>query len=470
MKKNDRLVLTIEDLGEDGVGIGRLDGYIWFVKDALIGDMVEASVMKMKKNYGFARLVQILKPAPGRVKARCPVARACGGCQLQELSYEEQLHFKERKVCNHLKRIGGVGGLLLPEEAALADETPDAIVMEPIIGMEEPWRYRNKAQYPIGHTKDGRLTAGFYAGRTHALIPLPEGGCLLSSEEDQGLLKVILDFMQEYGIQSYQETEHTGLVRHVLLRKGFYSGQQMVCLVINGETLPHAEVLSARLKGAGVASLSLSVNMERTNVIMGKHTIHLYGPGYITDRIGKLEYRISPDSFYQVNPLQTKKLYETALEFAGLTGNETVWDLYCGIGTISLFLAQKARMVYGVEVVLQAVGDARENALRNGIHNAEFFVGEAEEVLPQQYEQNQIRADVIVVDPPRKGCARACLDTILKMAPDRVVYVSCDSATLGRDVKYLSGGGYRLTRVRTIDMFPMSGHVETVVLMSRKDK
>lgn len=467
MKKNDVFTVTIEDMGEDGAGIGKTDGYTWFIKDALIGDVIQASVMKMKKNYGFARLVKILEPAPGRVEPRCPVARACGGCQLQELDYREQLRFKERKVYNHLKRIGGMDRLFLPEDREKAAGVLDAVVMEPIIGMEDPWRYRNKAQYPVGLGKDGQLAAGFYAGRTHSLIPAPGLDCLLGCQENKELLKIILDFMKEYKIPSYDEAAHQGLVRHVLLRKGFSSGGLMVCLVINGEELPHGGELAERLREAGVSSVSYSVNTERTNVIMGTRIVNLYGPGYITDTIGDIEYRISPLSFYQVNPVQTEKLYGTALEFADLSGGETVWDLYCGIGTISSFLAKKAGKVYGVEIIPQAIEDARENARRNGIENVEFFVGKAEEVLPEQYERNHVHADVIVVDPPRKGCDPVCLETILKMAPERVVYVSCDSATLARDVKFLEENGYRAMRVRSVDMFPMGGHVETVVLLSK---
>lgn len=452
IRKNDKFVITIEDMSEDGAGIGKLDGYIWFVKDALIGDVIEASAMKMKKNYGFARLVRVIEPAPGRVAPKCPAARACGGCQMQELDYAEQLKFKEKKVYNHLKRIGGL----------------EEIPMEPIIGMENPWRYRNKAQFPIGTGKDGQPIAGFYAGRTHSLIPVPELDCLLGCEENKELLGVVLDYMKEYKIAAYDETAHKGLVRHVLLRKGFASGELMVCVVINGDRLPREDVLVDRMKAAGVSSVSLSINKEKTNVIMGTEIVNLYGPGYIADKIGGIEYRISPLSFYQVNPAQTERLYSTALEFADLSGGETVWDLYCGIGTISSFLAQKAGKVYGVEIIPEAIEDARANAERNSIKNVEFFVGKAEEVLPEQYEKNHVYADVIVVDPPRKGCDLVCLDTILKMSPEKVVYVSCDSSTLARDVKYLCGNGYEVKRVRPVDMFPMSGHVETVALLVKK--
>ncbi len=452
MKKNDLFETVILDMSEDGAGIGRTDGYTWFIKDTVMGDRVEASVMKMKKNYGFARLVRILEPSPQRIPERCPVARQCGGCQLQAMSYEEQLKFKERKIRNHLSRLGG-----LPE---------DEIPMEPVMGMENPWRYRNKAQFPFGRNKDGRIVTGFYAGRTHSIIEHED--CLLGIEENKEILEIIKNFMEEYNIEPYSEEEHKGLVRHALIRKGFATGELMVCLVINGRSLPRSRELTERLcRIPGMTSISLSVNREKTNVIMGTEILNLYGPGFIADCIGDVKYRISPLSFYQVNPVQTGKLYETALEFAGLEGGETVWDLYCGIGTISLFLARKAGKVCGVEIVPQAIEDARENARLNGMKNVEFFVGKAEEVLPEQYEKNHIRADVIVVDPPRKGCDEKCLETIVKMEPKRLVYVSCDSATLGRDVKYLREKGFKVERVRGCDMFGWSTHVETVLLMTR---
>ena len=453
-KKNDVFQVRIEDMSDTGEGIGKTDGFIWFVKDAVIGDMVEARVMKTKKSYGFVRLIQVLEPSACRVTPRCPSARQCGGCQLQAMSYEEQLRFKENKVRNNLSRIGG-----LPE-----------IPMEPIIGMDEPWRYRNKAQFPFGKDKDGRIITGFYAGRTHAIIEQED--CLLGVEENQPILDCIRGFMEEYHIAPYEEELHKGLIRHVLIRKGFTTGELMVCLVLNGDVkkLKAPKVLVERLVKlfpSHMASISCSINREKTNVIMGKEIVNLHGPGYITDYIGNVCYRISPLSFYQVNPVQTQKLYGTALEYAGLTGEETVWDLYCGIGTISLFLAQKAKKVYGVEIIPQAIDDARANAKLNHFENVEFFVGKAEEVLPEQYEKNQVYADTIVVDPPRKGCDSVCLDTIVKMAPEKVVYVSCDSATLARDVKYLGERGYEVKRVKTVDMFPWSGHVETVCLLSK---
>ena len=456
MEKNQEFIVTIEDMNEDGAGVGKVDGYIWFVKDAVIGDVVRAKAMKMKKSYGFARLMEVLEPSASRVIPSCPVARQCGGCQLQHMSYAEQLRFKERKVMNNLIRIGKFA--------------EDEIHMLPIMGMEEPWRYRNKAQFPFGKDKDGNVIAGFYAGRTHAIVEAED--CLLGVEENREILDIVKQFMKEMKIEPYDELSHKGLVRHVLIRKGFKTGEIMVCLVINGNKLPGKERLVEMLTGVdgikGMTSISYSVNQEKTNVIMGKEIVNLYGPGYITDYIGNVKYQISPLSFYQVNPVQTERLYGTALEYAGLTGNEIVWDLYCGIGTISLFLAQKAKKVYGVEIVPQAIEDARRNAEINGIHNAEFFVGKAEEVLPERFEKNHVHADVIVVDPPRKGCDAVCLDTILKMRPERVVYVSCDSATLARDLRYLADGGYVVERGRCCDMFPGTVHCETVVLLSQQ--
>ena len=448
-KKNDKIELVIEDMSETGEGIGKTDGFTWFIKDTVIGDQVEAKVMKVKKSYGFARLEQIIEKSKNRVVPPCPVARQCGGCQLQAMDYAEQLKYKEKKIYNNLVRIGGFS------------EVP----MLPIMGMDEPWRYRNKAQFPWGTDKEGNLVTGFYAGRTHSIIGCED--CLLGIEENQEILKRIKSHMERHGLRPYDEETHKGLMRHTLIRKGFKTGELMVCQVINGKSLPHSDALvKSLMEIPGMTSISVSVNREQTNVIMGTQVENLYGPGYITDYIGDVKYQISPLSFYQVNPVQTEKLYGTALEYAGLTGDETVWDLYCGIGTISLFLAKKAKKVYGVEIVPQAIDDARENAKLNGIDNVEFFVGKAEEVLPEQYEKNRVYADVIVVDPPRKGCDEVCLDTIVKMAPKRVVYVSCDSATLARDLKYMRERGYEVVKVRGCDMFPQTTHVEVVIMMT----
>ncbi|MEG2699769.1 MAG: 23S rRNA (uracil(1939)-C(5))-methyltransferase RlmD, partial [Hungatella sp.] len=451
MIKNEIFTITIEDMNETGEGVGKLDGYIWFVKDTIIGDVVEVKAMKTKKSYGFARLMRVITPSPHRVKPPCPVARQCGGCQLQAMSYEEQLIYKERKVYNNLLRIG---------KFAEGD-----FQMLPIMGMEDPLRYRNKAQFPFGKNRDGKIITGFYAERTHAIIETED--CLLGAKVNQDILNKIKAYMKEYNIQPYDEESHRGLIRHALIRVGFKTDEVMVCLVINAKKLPYAEKLTESLLTiTGMKSISYSINRERTNVILGSEIVNLYGSDYITDYIGDVQYRISPLSFYQVNPSQTEKLYGTALEYAGLTGDETVWDLYCGIGTISLFLAQKAKQVYGVELIPESIQDARINAALNGITNVEFFVGNVEEVLPKAYEENQIHADVIVVDPPRKGCDEVCLATIVKMEPERVVYVSCDSATLARDLRYLADRGYRVEKVRCCDMFGMTCHVEAIILMT----
>ena len=507
-KKNDIVSVTIEDIGNDGEGIGKAEGYTLFVKDAVIGDVVEARITKCKKNYGYARVEKVVTPSPFRVEPKCPFHRQCGGCQIQAMSYERQLIYKQDKIRNDLLRIGGF--------------TPEQIdkVMEPIVGMEEPWHYRNKAQFPVGYDREGNLITGFYAGRTHDIIANTD--CALGAPENKLILEAVLSYMRENKVSAYRENTNEGLVRHVLIRTGFCSGEIMVCLVINGKKLPAAEKLVeklTRLEFTGVegaetvgvrrqdvketdrripvkkiTSICVSINTEKTNVIMGKEIRVLWGSERIQDTLCGLTFSISPLSFYQVNPRQTEKLYELALEYAALTGDETVWDLYCGIGTISLCMAKRAKKVYGVEVVPQAIEDARKNAQRNQITNVEFYVGKAEEVLPAFYkeqdgsvgpetvkenekveveersvQEQQRHPDVIVVDPPRKGCDERCLETMLAMQPGRIVYVSCDPATLARDLKVLCEGGYELKKVRGVDQFGHTGHCECVSQLVRKD-
>ncbi len=488
-QKNDLVTVTIEDMGNEGEGIGKVNGFTLFVKDAVLGDTVEARIVKNKKNYAYARLEKVVTPSPFRVTPACAYHRQCGGCQLQALSYQKQLEFKQKKIRDNLIRIGG-----------FSPEYIDA-KMEPVIGMEEPFHYRNKAQYPVGTDREGNVITGFYAGRTHSIIANTD--CCLGASKNKDILEIILDYMRTCHVSAYNEITGEGLIRHILIRTGFTSKEIMVCLVINRnrtgspkgnknrEYLPRQNELIQRLAEIeNMTSVSVSINTERNNVIMGKEIHTLWGSPVISDTIhvrdmqkegypftGKeLTFHISPLSFYQVNPVQTEKLYSLALEYAGLTGRETVWDLYCGIGTISLFLASNAKKVYGVEVVLQAVEDARENAKRNGICNAQFFLGKAEEVLPEFYEKagkdfdsaaDMLHPDVIVVDPPRKGCDEACLQTMLQMQPERIVYVSCDCATLARDLKVLCDGGYELKKVRGVDQFGMTVHVETVCLLSK---
>ena len=462
MNKNDIVTVEITDIGVSGEGIGHVDGYTLFIKDAVIGDVVEAKVMKAKKNYGYARLMKVITPSEYRVEPKCAFARRCGGCQIQEMSYNRQLVFKDQKIRGNLERIGGF--------------TKDQIdtVMQPVVGMEHPFGYRNKAQFPFGTDKEGNPITGFYAGRTHDIIANTD--CALGVEQNKEILEIILQYMRENKIKSYDEKTGKGLIRHALIRYGFKTKEIMVCLVVNGKKLPKAERLIEKLiQIEGMTSITISPNTRRDNVIMGDSYEILWGQGYITDYIGNVKYQISPLSFYQVNPVQTEKLYGLALEYADLKGDETVWDLYCGIGTISLFLAQKAKQVYGVEIVPQAIDDAKENAKINAIDNAEFFVGKAEEVLPEYYAEYErehngetAHADVIVVDPPRKGCDETLLETIVKMQPEKVVYVSCDSATLARDLKYLCANGYEIRMCRGVDQFPQSVHVETVVLLSQQ--
>ena len=450
-RKNDLVTLEIEDCGIDGEGIGKADGFTVFVKDAVIGDTVTAKIIKTKKNYGYGRLMEVLKPSPYRVEPKCEFARQCGGCQLQALSYDQQLVFKTNKVKGHLERIGGFTD----------------IPMEPIIGMDELFHYRNKAQFPVGRNKEGKIVTGFYAGRTHNIIENRD--CALGVAENKEVLDRVIAHMEKYGIEPYNEATGKGLVRHVLIRYGYFTKEVMVCLILNGNKIPKEELLVKSLcEIPGMTSITINVNKKHSNVILGEEIRLLWGQEYITDRIGDISYQISPLSFYQVNPMQTQKLYAKALEYADLHGEETVWDLYCGIGTISLFLAQKAKFVRGVEIVPAAIENAKENAKLNGLENTEFFVGKAEEVLPREYKKNGVYADVIVVDPPRKGCDETLLETMVEMNPDRIVYVSCDSATLARDLKYLCERGYELRKVCPVDQFGMTVHVETVVLLSQQ--
>ena len=450
-RKNDLVTLEIEDCGIDGEGIGKADGFTVFVKDAVIGDTVTAKIIKAKKNYGYGRLMEVLKPSPYRVEPKCEFARQCGGCQLQALSYDQQLVFKTNKVKGHLERIGGFTD----------------IPMEPIIGMDELFHYRNKAQFPVGRNKEGKIVTGFYAGRTHNIIENRD--CALGVAENKEVLDRVIAHMEKYGIEPYNEATGKGLVRHVLIRYGYFTKEVMVCLILNGNKIPKEEQLVKSLcEIPGMTSITINVNKKHSNVILGEEIRLLWGQEYITDRIGDISYQISPLSFYQVNPMQTQKLYAKALEYADLHGEETVWDLYCGIGTISLFLAQKAKFVRGVEIVPAAIENAKENAKLNGLENTEFFVGKAEEVLPREYKKNGVYADVIVVDPPRKGCDETLLETMIEMNPERIVYVSCDSATLARDLKYLCERGYELRKVCPVDQFGMTVHVETVVLLSQQ--
>ena len=521
-KKNDLVVLEITDLTEEGQGVGKCDGLVFFVKGTVMGDLVEAKILKVKKNYAYAKVEKLRQASPYRVTPLCPVAVKCGGCQLQHLSYEKELAWKEDRIAQSLIRIAGIS----EEEVRKRGEG--------ILGGETV-RYRNKAQYPVKNEKGNReekalggrvfeeekrgseneqtafdsLGIGFYGFHSHRIIETED--CLINSAENPLILNCIKEWAREYKISGYEEETGKGLLRHIFLRKGFSTGEILLCLVLNGKNLPHAKELWEKLqrlplraevgglqRGAEVScrmdaeseadvhcgknrkvpgrmvGLSMNINEGRGNAILGRETRCLYGKDSIEDKIGELSFSISVPSFYQVNPAQTEKIYGKALEYAALTGEETVWDCYCGIGTISLFLAQKAKQVYGLEIVPEAIENAKKNAEKNGLHNTEFYVGAAEEVLPMWVEGQKREGkdvgnlvDVVSLDPPRKGCDEACLSAVLELSPKRIVYVSCDPGSLARDMKYLREGGYTLEKWVGLDNFPRTGHVETVALLSK---
>ena len=565
-KKNDLVALEITDLTEEGQGVGKCDGLVFFVKGSVMGDVVEAKILKVKKNYAYAKVEKLLEASPYRVTPLCPVAGKCGGCQLQHLSYEKELAWKEDRIAQSLIRIAGI-----PEEEVHAKG-------EGILGGKTE-RYRNKAQYPVQNGKGIReektagggapvkskkeseneqesyesLCMGFYGFHSHRIIESED--CLINSAENPLILRCIKNWAREYQISGYEEETGKGLLRHIFLRKGFSTGEILLCLVLNGKSLPYGKELWENLQGlplsaeegdlqrevdipremdtesraelhcgvdtqseddgrcgvdtereadihcgmdaqseadvhygknrkvpGKIVGLSMNINEGHGNAILGRETLCLYGKDNIEDKIGELSFSISVPSFYQVNPVQTEKIYGKALEYAALTGEETVWDCYCGIGTISLFLAQKAKQVYGLEIVPEAIENAKKNAEKNGLHNTEFYVGAAEEVLPKWVEEQKRElsakgadcgigdmVDVVSLDPPRKGCDEACLSAVLELSPKRIVYVSCDPGSLARDMKYLREGGYELEKWVGIDNFPRTGHVETVALLSKLD-
>ncbi|ULL13788.1 23S rRNA (uracil(1939)-C(5))-methyltransferase RlmD [Paenibacillus sp. H1-7] len=465
--KNEEYEAEIVGIGHEGEGVGRVNGFTLFIQGALPGERVLVKVLKLKKQYGYAKLLKILRPSPDRIAAPCPIYSQCGGCQLQHLSYEAQLRFKRQLVVDNLERIGK-----LKVAESEADASEKGILVHPTLGMDDPWRYRNKAQVPIGFEaanadREGGLIGGFYAQGSHRIIDMDE--CLIQQENNDLVVAEVKRIARELGIRAYNEETHKGLLRHVVARYGFNTGDIMVVLITNGESMPHKDELVGLLRQAipGLKSICQNVNKERTNVIFGDKTNVLWGDDVIYDTIGDIRFAISARSFYQVNPVQTEVLYSKALDFAGLSGEETVIDAYCGIGTISLFLAQRARQVYGVEIVGEAIDDARRNALLNGIRNVQFEVGAAEVVIPEWRRQG-IAPDVIVVDPPRKGCDAALLATILEMRPARVVYVSCNPSTLARDLRVLEDGGYSTVEVQPVDMFPLTVHVESVASLIYK--
>ena len=498
IEKNKLYIVNIEDMSDEGLGIGHIDGMAVFVKDTAPGDEAEVRIVKVKKNFCFGRLERIITPSSFRVEPFCPMARKCGGCTLQHISYEKELDIKKNRVLNCLSRIGGI-------------ENPEQY-LEDVYGMKSPYHYRNKMQFPVGVRGDSskeskaesdaekkykdsfsafscqtKTVLGFYAGRTHSLIPITN--CKIGHGVNKAVISAVTKWADKCKISVYNEETGEGILRHVLTRVGFATGQLMVCIVVNTKNVPETDKLVAELSrevekyraggnNVKLKSVVMNVNKERTNRILGDKTILINGRDYITDYIGDVKFQISAQSFYQVNPVQTEKLYSKALEYADLTGEEIVWDMYSGIGTISLFLAQKAKKVYGVEVVSQAIEDAKINAEINDITNVEFFVGKAEEVVPVWMENHigvydshssklHRGVDVVVVDPPRKGCDEKLLETIVTMSPKRMVYVSCDPATLSRDLKYLLANGFKLERFAVYDQFSRTMHCETVALLTR---
>lgn len=448
VEKNKDYIITIDNLGYEGEGVGRINGFALFVPGALPGEEVEVKIVKVNRSFAFCKLLKVISQSEERIEPVCSLKR-CGGCQLMHLSYDAQLRFKKQRVIDSMKRIGKL----------------ENVVVHDTIGMKEPYRYRNKAQFPVG-LKNGKVVAGFYAPRSHEIIDTPS--CMIQDEVSDRVMEIVREWAYEKDISIYDESSGKGLLRHVMVRKAFRTGEVMVVIIINGSDIPYKEALIDLLidRIAGLKSVMLNINREATNVVLGRKSKVLYGSGTITDYIGALKFQISPLSFFQVNPVQTEVLYNKALDYAGLTGEETVIDAYCGTGTISLFLAQKAKKVYGVEVVEPAILDARKNARENNVDNVEFIVGKSEEIIPELYK-NGVKADVIVVDPPRKGCDEELLRTIASMKPDRVVYVSCDPGTLARDLKYLGENGYKVMEIQPVDMFPVTAHVESIVLMTR---
>ncbi|NUU61124.1 23S rRNA (uracil(1939)-C(5))-methyltransferase RlmD [Paenibacillus agri] len=488
VNKNDEVMLDIIGMTHEGEGVGRVEGFTLFVQGALPGEKIRAKVLKTKKQYGYAKLLKIEQASGDRIAPPCEIYDMCGGCQLQHMDYAAQLAWKRQLVVDNLERIGklqvtggrSASGSSVDNGAGVvpnvsngndsADGTTalptSGIIVRPTLGMDEPWRYRNKAQVPIGDSEGG-LVGGFYARGSHRIIDMET--CLIQHDENDNVVRRVKEIGRRLGITAYDEETGKGLLRHVVVRVAFVTGEMMVVLVTNGDRIPRKEewIAEIRRELPAVTSICQNVNTRQTNVIFGDVTRTLWGSDVIYDYIGDVKFAISARSFYQVNPAQTEVLYGKTVEYAGLTGNETVIDAYCGIGTISLFLAQHAKQVYGVEIVPEAIEDARANARLNDMDNVVFEVGASEDVIPNWKEQG-ITPDVIVVDPPRKGCDARLLETILAMKPEKVVYVSCNPSTLARDLRVLEDGGYRTVEVQPVDMFPHTVHVESVALLVRK--
>ncbi len=449
IKLNNTYTLTIQDMGHSGEGIGRINNFTIFVDKSVIGDKVEVKIIALKKNYGMGKVIKYIEHSPYRTTPKCSIASQCGGCQIQNIQYEKQLELKKKIVKDNLERIGGLSDIKVHD----------------VIGMEEPFRYRNKGQFPIGY-KNKEIQLGFYMTKSHEIVPCD--ACQIQHETSDVILQKIKAIIKKHNITIYNEKTGKGNLRHIITKVAYATEEMMLILVTNGKELPNKEAFIHDIikEMPFITSLIQNINTKKSNVILGPKNITLYGKPTITDKIKDIAFNISPQSFYQVNPIQTEKLYEKALEYANLTGEETVFDLYCGIGTITLFLAQKAKKVIGVEIVQEAVKDAQKNAKQNQIDNVEFHAGKAEDIVPKLYKQGA-QADVVVVDPPRKGCDEILLSTIADMQPNSIVYISCNPSTLARDLKYLSKKGYKTQEVQPVDMFPHTMHVEAVTLLTK---
>ncbi|MCY6354531.1 23S rRNA (uracil(1939)-C(5))-methyltransferase RlmD [Clostridium sp. ZS2-4] len=466
VEKNKEYDVEISGLGYEGEGVAKIDNYTIFIHGAMLGEKVRVKIVKVKKSFAFGKLIEILEASKDRREPVCSIYKRCGGCSLQHLYYEAQLEFKKNRVRDVLERIGKlqISNQLLVTSNQEKDN--EGVILHNTTGMKEPYRYRNKVQLPVGK-ENGDIKIGFYAPRSHDIIDMQT--CHIQDETADKVVKFTKEWMKKYNINAYNEEKNSGLVRHIMIRRGFKTNEVMVVIVTKEKKLPHKDefikLISENIDG--ITSIVQNINPKKTNVILGEECITLYGRDFISDYINEFKFNISPLSFFQVNPVQTEVLYNKALEYADLSGNEVVFDAYCGTGTISLFLSKNAKKVYGVEIVPQAIENAKINAEQNNVDNVEFQVGKSEEVIPQLIK-NGVKADVVVVDPPRKGCDKVLLEAIAKMGPDRIVYVSCDASTLARDLGILEELGYKTKEVQPVDMFPQTGHVETVTWLRKE--
>ncbi|MBZ9609219.1 23S rRNA (uracil(1939)-C(5))-methyltransferase RlmD [Clostridium estertheticum] len=450
VKKNEDYIMTIDNMGYEGEGVGKIDNFTVFVAGAIIGEVVKIKIVKVSKNFAFGKLLEIIEESASRIDPVCSIYKNCGGCNLQHIDYKAQLDFKTNRVVQVINRIGKL----------------EEVIVHSTIGMERPYNYRNKVQLPVSNI-NSIVNIGFYAQRSHDIINMEN--CHIQDTVADLVVKLTRQWIKEFNIECYNEENHQGNLRHIMIRKGIETGEVMVVLVTNGKTLLYKEEFIALMtkKIKGLVSVIQNINSEKTNVILGAKCVTLWGKDTITDYIGEFKFEVSPLSFFQVNSIQTKVLYSKALEYANLSGGEVVLDAYCGTGTISLFLSQKAKKVYGVEIIPEAIENAKINAKENNISNTEFIVGEAEKIIPELLHQG-VKADVVVVDPPRKGCDKTLLEAISSMKPKTIVYVSCDPGTLARDLGILDELGYKTLEIQPVDMFPQTAHVECVARIERK--